>query len=194
MSALNTLVSSLLRPTERLKAVLSAELEQISTSSDADDAPTQTAAQTSPVAVLAVVSHFDEFDGHEEGRSVSMSLRRCCQLISLPSTSIIIYTAKADHPADLSVHRVIPILDSFSTSASQAKGKTNRSLDQTRSGITQSSPGSLLRPYFPLAFRITISPGIAIQSSEGVTVQTQDVHALKAVLAECKRLKHLSGK
>jgi hypothetical protein len=54
-----------------------------------------------------------------------------------------------------------------------------------------------MRPYFPLTasvgFRITVSPGLSIKGSDVVTLFTRDVQGLQNVLAECKRLKLLTG-
>jgi hypothetical protein len=62
MPDLRGLVKLLLRPTERLGFLLEAELDERT-----NNPPNN---QDNKPAILAVVSHFDEFDGHEEGRFV----------------------------------------------------------------------------------------------------------------------------
>jgi len=115
--------------------------------------------------ILAVVTHRDRLDGHEEG-------------------SVFVFKYSYDSsPVELVVQHIFPIVNDFSLTMAQASRGTldarpfSRSslLDQPRSGLT-----------------LTINPGEG-PSQEPVTLLTSDAHHLRSVLEECKRLKEVFG-
>ncbi|KAF9070175.1 hypothetical protein BDP27DRAFT_649025 [Rhodocollybia butyracea] len=114
--------------------------------------------------IVVVVTHRDEINGWEEG-------------------SVFVLKPKLFSAAtikELEIHRVFPIYGDFTMTMAQMRQET---LDLSRLSVNE----------FRSGFKVTIHPGHTLIGSEPLDLATYDITGLKNVLAECRRLKELSG-
>ena len=159
MAALS-LVQNLLRSPDEVKAVLEATLvNNLDSSSSPSSTATPSTKDTQNKRVLAVVSHRDDWDLSEEGRSVWLHASGCPSdtdvrphfysyvLPHICSLFVCKYkSGPTGQPEGLDVHRVYPIYGEFSVAISQMRRGTIdlQNTSPRKSMLEQSGSGETL--------------------------------------------------
>ncbi|KAJ7753891.1 DNase I-like protein [Mycena olivaceomarginata] len=163
MSALESSIRALLRPSDQVKVVLEALVVPPPNNAGTPD-PSPGSSSRSQIddtrskRILAVVAHSDGPNTQEEG-----------------SVFILKWKAAGRAFDQSDILRVFPVFGGFSITMAQVRRETWP--------MGESSPGLL---------SLTITQG-DIQDLEPLTLATQHVQTLRDVLAECKRLKEIAG-
>ncbi|KAI0340269.1 DNase I-like protein [Trametopsis cervina] len=166
-----TVVKSLLHDSEEVKIALEAQLYRSvdldinnDDDSDEDSIPTSPRTDTSArqTRIIAIIVHLDTTSGGEQA----------CLFCLKPNTLLSAYL----------VEHAFPIIDGFSISMAQARRKT---ID-----LTANPTASVLNEQ-KSELTLTINSGYD-HESEPLVLLTHDIHRLRSLLAECKRLRDSS--
>ncbi|KAK7680400.1 hypothetical protein QCA50_016640 [Cerrena zonata] len=165
-------IQDFLRESDEVKVAVNARTAQVESPSEVEDLRTDSSEweDATKLRILSVVCHLDYDIGEEQG----------CVFIFKPRLRRV-----SPDSAPYTIENVLPILGPFSISMAQPRRIT---MDLSRA--TSLSPTSLLN-HSKTELKVTIHPGHDT-TLQPISLLTRDTHGLRAVLAECKRLKELT--